>query len=413
VDHLLQKATRQHTKDHNSRLVLRTIYDYGEVSRADLSRLTHLTRTTVSDVVGDLMEQGLVEEVGQGPSAVGRTPTLLSLIDDSRHLVAINITNTDLHGAVINLRGSIRQRASLALSGEDGAGVLEQLYLFIDDLVRSASRPLLGIGISAPGLIDTAGGIVRRAVNFGWQDLALRDIIQARYHLPAYVVNDSHTVALVEYMYGQSQNVTNLAAIKVGWGIGAGIVLNGQLIYGDGYGAGEIGHVVVVENGRRCKCGNYGCLETVANIPALIRRAQAIAQADPASALRQLAPDIQAIDLDVVLRAFMAGDAATQRLIEEIGGYLGIAVANLVGILGVRRVVITGRLAPFGQTLADAIRRTVCQRVLPTLAEVTEIEVLHQGPDTVLLGASVLLLTNELGLTRPQRREAREAEMAA
>jgi predicted NBD/HSP70 family sugar kinase len=409
VDHLLQKATRQHTKDHNSRLILRTIYDYGEISRADLARLTHLTRTTVSDVVGDLMEQGLVEEVGHGPSAVGRTPTLLSLIDDSRHLIAINITNTDMHGAVVNLRGAIRQRASLTLSG-GGAAVLEQLYTFIADLVQSASRPLLGIGISAPGLIDTAGGIVRRAVNFGWQDLRLRDIIQARYQQPVYVVNDSHTVALVEYMFGESQNVTNMAAIKVGWGIGAGIVLNGQLIYGDGYGAGEIGHVAVVEGGQRCKCGNYGCLETVANISALIGRARAVAQADPASALRRLAPDIESIDLDVVLRAFLAGDAATRRLIDEIGGYLGIAVANLIGILGVRRVVITGRLAPFGEALADAIRQTVHRRVLPTLADVTEIEVLHQGPDTVLLGASVLLLTNELGLTRPQRREA---EMAA
>jgi predicted NBD/HSP70 family sugar kinase len=413
VDYLLQKATRQHTKDHNSRLVLRTIYDYGEISRADLARLTHLTRTTVSDVVGDLMEQGLVEEVGQGPTAVGRTPTLLSLIDDSRHLIAINITNTELHGAVINLRGAIRQRASLTLSGVDGTEVLEQVYGFVDDLVQSASRPLLGIGISAPGLIDTAGGIVRRAVNFGWQDLQLREIMQARYQQPVYVVNDSHTVALVEYMFGESQNATNMAAIKVGWGIGAGIVLNGQLIYGDGYGAGEIGHVAVVENGRRCKCGNYGCLETVANISALIRRAQAIAQDDPNSTLRRLAPDVQSIDLDVVLRAFLAGDAATRRIIEEIGGYLGIAVANLIGILGVRRVVITGRLAPFGQALAEAIQQAVRQRVLPTLAEVAEIEVLHQGPDTVLLGASVLLLTNELGLSRPQRREAREAEMAA
>ena len=410
---MLQKATRQHTKDHNSRLVLRTIYDYGEISRADLARLTHLTRTTVSDVVGDLMEQGLVEEVGQGPSAVGRTPTLLSLIDDSRHLIAINITNTDLHGAVVNLRGAIRQRASLALSGEGGVAVLEQLYPFIDDLVRSANRPLLGIGISAPGLIDTAGGIVRRAVNLGWQDLQLRDLIQARYNRPVYVVNDSHTVALVEYMFGESQNVINMAAIKVGWGIGAGIVLNGQLVYGDGYGAGEIGHVVVVENGRCCKCGNYGCLETVANVGEIIRRAQLIARDDPTSSLHQLAPTIQAIDLDVVLQAFLGGDRAIRQLIDEIGGYLGIAVANLVGILGVRRVVITGRLAPFGQALADSIRRTVHRRVLPTLADVTEIEVLNQRPDTVLLGASVLLLTNELGLTRPQRREAREAEMLA
>ena len=93
---LLKKATRQHTKDHNSRLVLQTIYDGGQMSRADLARLTHLTRTTVSEVVGELIEQGLVEEVGQGRSAVGRTPTLLSVVDDSRHVIAVNITNAEL-----------------------------------------------------------------------------------------------------------------------------------------------------------------------------------------------------------------------------------------------------------------------------------------------------------------------------
>lgn len=413
MDHRLQKATRQHTKDHNSRLVLRAIYDYGEVSRADLARSTHLTRTTVSDVVSGLIEQGLVKEVGHGPAAVGRTPTLLSLIDDSRHLIAINITNIDLHGAVVNLRGAIRRRARVMLRSDDGTGVLEQLYLFIDDLVRAASRPLLGIGISAPGLIDTAGGIVRRAVNFGWQDLALRAIMQARYQLPVYVVNDSHTVALAEYMFGHSQNATNVAAIKVGWGIGAGIVLNGQLVYGDGYGAGEIGHVVVVENGRPCKCGNDGCLEAVANIPEIIRRAQAIASMQPASILHQHGSNLQVIDLDTVLRAFQAGDPAIRQLIADIGGYLGIAVANLVGVLGVRRVVLTGRIAPFGEPLAVAIRQTMRRRLLPALADVTEVEVLDQGPDAVLLGAAVLLLTNELGLTRPQRREPREAEVAA
>src|SRR5215207_11581691 len=115
MQNLLKKATRQHTKDHNSRLILQTIYDGGQMSRADLSRLTHLTRTTVSEVVGELIEQGLVEEVGQGPSSVGRTPTLLSLVDDSRHVIAVNIMNSELQGAIISLRGVIRHRAQLPL----------------------------------------------------------------------------------------------------------------------------------------------------------------------------------------------------------------------------------------------------------------------------------------------------------
>src|SRR5262249_39217791 len=159
-------------------------------SRADLARLTHLTRTTVSDVVSGLIEQGLIEEVGQGPSGVGRTPTLLSVVEHSRYIVAIDVTATELQGAVVNLRGGIEHQATLSLAGPEGNTVLVQLYGFIDRLVDAADSSLLGIGLSTPGLIDTVNGVVCQAVAFGWQNLPLRSLLQTRYHLPVYVAND-------------------------------------------------------------------------------------------------------------------------------------------------------------------------------------------------------------------------------
>jgi len=220
-------------------------------------------------------------------------------------------------------------------------------------------------------------------------------------------------VALAEYMFGAPQNSDNLVVIKVGQGIGAGIVLNGQLFVGDDYGAGEIGHVVVVEDGPLCACGNHGCLESVANTAWIVRRAQEIAEVVTASPLSHYAAEGRTIDLDAVVQAFNAGDLAVQRLIEEVGRHLGTAVANLVGVLNIRRVVITGRVAPFGSVLSEAIRQELRRRVLPALAEMTEVDVLTQGPDAVLLGTSALVLTNELGLTRLVRRDARAEEIAA
>src|SRR5262245_38733550 len=184
---MLKKATRQHTRDHNTRLVLQTIYDSGEISRADLARLTRLTRTTVSDVVSSLIEQGLIEEVGHGPAGVGRTPTLLSLVDHSRYIVAVNITSTELQGAVVNLRGGITSQARVALSGQDGNSVLAQLYPFINSLADTAGSSLLGFGISTPGLVDTINGVVRQAVAFSWRDVPLRSLLQTHYNLPVYV----------------------------------------------------------------------------------------------------------------------------------------------------------------------------------------------------------------------------------
>ncbi len=413
---LLQKATRQHTKDHNSRMVLRTIYDAGEISRAALARLTHLTRTTVSEVVSGLIEQGLVEEVGQGPTTVGRTPTLLSVVDDARHVVAITITNSEVQGAVINLRGAIQHQAKLPIFGQDGQIVLAQLHLLIESLINVAQSRLLGIGISTPGLIDTQQGIVRRAVNFGWHDVPLREIVQERHRLPVYIANDSHMMALAEYMFGQHQHTPNLVAVKVGNGIGAGIVLHGQLFASENYGAGEIGHVVVEPNGPRCQCGNHGCLESVASIPAIVERAREAAQADTDSLLYQLAnTGAFSMTIDIVLQAFLAGDAAAHTIMAETGRMLGIAVANLVSILGIRRIIITGRIVPFGAALRDIIRKEACCRILPDLAQVVEIDVLPQLPEAVLLGATALLLTNELGLARLHKRSSHEdkEELAA
>jgi predicted NBD/HSP70 family sugar kinase len=400
VDRLLEKATRQHTKDHNSRLVLRTIYDQIEISRAELARLTRLTRTTVSEVVANLIERELVEELGPGVSSGGRQPILLRVIEDSRHLIGVNLMSGELSGATINLRGSIRQRTCRAVQRSDAESVLALIYEIIDDLVASAPSPLLGIGISTPGLMDISEEVVRRAVNFGWQDLHLKALIRSRYRLPVYMGNLAHMAALAEYTFGGGQKRKNLVVIHIGQGIGAGIILQGELFHGDAYGAGEIGHAVVAEHGRLCNCGNYGCLETMADSRAIVRRVQDLARAEPSWLAHHSAEDPLAIDFDYVVRAFHAGAPAVCQIIEEIGRYLGIAVAQLVSILNVERIVITGPVARFGQPLRQIVEREMLRRSLPALAQTTEVAVVEEGPDMILLGISALLLNHELGLVR-------------
>jgi predicted NBD/HSP70 family sugar kinase len=397
---LLEKATRQHTRDHNSQLVLRTIYDYDQISRAEVARRTRLTRTTVSEVVGNLIERGLVEEIGHGLSSGGRMPILLGVSDDARHLIGVNLLNDELSGATINLRGSIRQRARRTLQRNDAESVLALLYELLDELVARATSPLLGIGISTPGLMDTSEEVVRRAVNFGWQDLHLKALIQSRYRLPVYMGNLAHMAALAEYTFGSSQNRKNLVVIHISQGIGAGIILQGELFHGDAYGAGEIGHAGVAEDGQLCNCGNYGCLETVADIRALVRRAQQLVRDGRASAVCRSPAEIEAIDIESVVRAFHAGDRLVEEIVEEGGRYLGIAVAQLVSILNIERIVITGPMARFGQRLGDIVEREMRKRSLPTLAQTTQVLVVAEEPDMILLGISALLLNHELGLVR-------------
>lgn len=401
TEHLLVKATRQHTKDHNSRLLLRTIYDYGEISRADLARLTGLTRATVSEVAGDLIDRSLVEEVGHGQVAVGRTPILLSVVDDARLAAAISVTNDSVSGALVNLRGAIRFSLHHDLDQCEGDAVLAAIIAVAEGLLKAADRPLLGIGVNTPGLIDTTTGTVRRAVSFGWEEFPLGETLQQRFGMPIYVANDSHSLALAEYMFGAAEGSTNLVVIKVGRGIGAGIVLGGHLFGGDGNGAGEIGHLVVDPGGPRCKCGNAGCLEMVASSAAILERAGSVARSSPSSALGRHA---NALTIDAIAAAARDGDPAAAAIVDDAGRHLGAAVASLVSVLNVRRIVVTGRVAPLGEQLATPLRAELARRALPALTRATTVEVLAMGPEAPLLGATAPLLTYELGLARLQRR---------
>ena len=370
----MKKATRQQTKTHNQKLVLKTIYHQGQVSRADIARLTHLTRTTVSNLVAEIIDDGLVEEVGLEPSTGGKPATLLSVVDDSRDLIGIDLANSEFRGGILNLRGKVKHRCNLPVNHRNGEAALDLACELIDELVAAATSPLLGIGIGTPGLIDAQRGVVRQAVNLNWQELPLRDLLEARYSVPVYIANDSQVAALGEYTFGQNSDTSNLVVVKVGRGIGAGVVISGQLYYGDGFGAGEIGHVMVVEDGKPCRCGHFGCLETIVSSQSIISQAQAIASNDPDSVINKIAGRPEGITTETVLRAVETGDPALGEVVERTGYYLSIAVANLVGVLNIQRVVIAGSVARLGQPLLEPIRREFRQRAMEMLANETRIE---------------------------------------
>jgi predicted NBD/HSP70 family sugar kinase len=235
---------------------------------------------------------------------------------------------------------------------------------------------------------------MHQAVNLNWRDVPLRTLLRKRYNLPVYVSNDCQVAALAEYTFGGKGSSTHdMVLIRVGWGVGAGIVLNGQLLHGNPLGAGEIGHVVVVDDGEQCACGNSGCLETVVSRRAILRRAQSAS-----SSLRQFASDPERVTIDAVCQAFEAGDPAIEEIVYETGRSLGIAAANLVGVIGGCRILIAGSVEGFGQPLLDVIREEMSKRTLPSLARDTEVGFASLGSDIVLLGASALLLSHELGV---------------
>jgi predicted NBD/HSP70 family sugar kinase len=381
---LPEKATHQQTRTFNQQLVLRAIYDRDDTSRAEIARLTGLTRTSVSGIVGELLRAGLVQEIGRGPSSGGKAPILLSVAPEARFLMGIDLGENVFRGAIVNLRGEIVRSAELPLDGRNGDQAVARVLQLIDALRNDDDRPLLGIGIAAPGLIDSRTGTVRWAVNLDWANLPLGPLVADRYGVPVVVMNDSQAAALAELAFHRRLRPANLLVIRVGRGIGAGVILDGDLYQGDGFGAGEIGHFVIDPAGEACRCGRQGCLETVASTRAVLQH------------LGELAG--RPVSIDEAVAAFNAGDGPTNAVVLDAGERLGQAVGALIGALNVRRIVLAGSMAAFGEPWLAVVREAAGTSALAALTEDTTLE-LGGIEDIVVLGASALLMTPELGLT--------------
>jgi N-acetylglucosamine repressor len=383
------KATHAQTRAHNTSLVLRAIYDRGPISRADVARLTGLTRTSAGELVADLERDGLARDAGKAPSTGGKAPTLVELVDDARHMVTVDLGERTFTAALLDLRGTILRRASRELDGADGDTALRYVGDLVAEILDGPHQPILGIGVGTPGIV-TADGTIRWAVNLAWTDLPLAALLEERFGLPTVVVNDSRAAALATYLFEGEDRPEHLVAIKVGRGIGAGLVLNGDLFGGDGDGAGEIGHIVVEPDGAQCHCGRFGCLETVASAPAILRAA--------AAAGIELHPNGRTA-LQLLAAATADGDERAVAISRAAGRALGSAIANLIGTLDVRHLVVHGTVTALGEPWFDAIRDEATRRSLGPLARETRLIDGGVGEDLTLLGAAALLLTSELGLT--------------
>ena len=390
------KATHQKTKQHNRDLVLKTIIAQKAISRAEIARVTKLTRATVSDMVAGLIGAGLVSEVGYGSSIGGKSPILLSLVADSRYLIGLNLAQDRFIGSIVNLQGEIKETIEIPISDSDGKQALQFVYQILDRLTKKEWKPIIGIGVGTPGLVNTRYGVVVNAVNLDWQDLPLAHLLENRYHLPVSVLNDSQANAIGEYVYGGNHDPeSNLVVVNVRHGIGAGILINGRLFQGDGGGAGEIGHVIVQENGTLCRCGKHGCLETISSAKAVVQRARDLAVQYKKS---RLAQKPSKINLDSIVTAFQENDPLAQRVVRDAAHYLGISIANLVGTLNIQKIVMTGEMSRFGEAWLKLIDESMQQSGLTHMVQDTHLEIGRLDFRGYILGASALMLLEDYSL---------------
>ncbi len=372
------------------------IYAREAISRVQLARLTRLSRPAVTELTYGLLERGLISEVGtqQAAGKVGKRPILLSFNPDACHLIAVDLGGTKAIGALLDLRGRIIQQTKVLVDRSKPIDVLNDL---IGSLKAQATRPLLGIAIGTPGIVNSAAGIVEFAANLNWTDVPLAQLLSERFQLPVHIGNDTNLAVLGEHRFGLGQGIRDLVVVMIGTGIGCGIMASGHIVQGSTYGAGEIGHMPIADLNDLCTCGRRGCLETVVSGWAIARRAQQIAQSQPESILNRLDHNGE-INALTAQQAAELGDKQVIALIQDVGMYLGLALTTVVHVLNPGRIILGGSLIRLGDDFIAQVRRTVNEHVLPQLADQLDIVLSELDDKMVVLGAGALLLERELDL---------------
>ena len=380
-----RKGALTSLKEENRRRVIDALRQRGVASRADLSRTTGLSRSTISTIVSDLLDSGLVDEQDEPAAEVGhagRPPVMVALNGSAGLALGIDFGHRHLRVALTDLSQTVLaekwQQMEVDHAAEDG---LDAAAEFVDQVIEEAGvrrDRVIGAGMGLPAPIDPSTGMVHDAsILPGWVGVDAPAEASSRLGIPVEVDNDANLGALAELNWGAAKGKSEVAYIKVATGIGAGLVSDGHLNRGVNGIEGEIGHTVVAESGPVCRCGNRGCLETLASAHAIAKLL---------SESRR-----EAISTRRLLELNDAGDAAAQRLIGDAGKAIGLAVANVCNLLNPECVVVGGELSAAGETLLDPLRQTVRRIGIPSAVEELEIVPGILGERAELLGALALV----------------------
>jgi len=353
----LQGTNINRVKAHNLRAVLLTLLHEPSLSRVQLAKRTKLSNTTITNLVAELIEQGIVSEDGEskhapeGTRPVGRPRTGVRLEPGACFVVGVHIGVGIFRVAIANLRNEILHKQSHEFDIKLPAlKVLDQITLSVEETIASSQverNRILGVGVGASGLVDYQSGTIVMAPNLNWRDIPLKEYLQKAVKLPVVVDNNVRAMAFGETHFGAGRDVNSLAFVYGRIGVGAGLTYKGQVYRGSAMGAGEIGHtIMLLHGGEPCRCGNSGCLETLVSEVAILRQAEHIAQQNPEGILARTIRERQ--DLDPIERVFTAarqGDEAVRSMLAERAYYLGIALVNLVNLYNPELIILGGIFA--------------------------------------------------------------------
>lgn len=389
----MTKRTSKDIRNESRFALLRGLYSLRTATRQELAASTGLSFATISNIVGELIDVGVLVEAGREDSGGGRPVTRLKISPDRGALVGVDIAETYIHVDIYDLAlGVIGQAESeLAIEENEPAALVRRVAGVIDEATADAgiSRDrLLRAGVSLPGQVDPQRGVSVFAPNWDWHEVRIQSMLAEAIGLPVDVDNPLRAIAISELWFGAGRLVNNVATINLGTGVGAGLAIDGDLVRGTSNTAGEWGHTTLVFGGRLCRCGRHGCVEAYLGVPGL-----QMTMAEINAAHDLLTGDRQREFVSDVAKGLADGDPDCIELIEVTGRYFAAALGNLINFINPDHVSILGwTAANIGPELLQATEKHLAREMLPSAGGVVRVGLSTVVGNAVTLGMATLAL---------------------
>jgi len=380
--------------------VLHLIWRRQQISRAEIARELSLSRSTVTEMVRELLQTGFVKEVGSGVSSGGRKPIVLQFQNGARVIIGIDIGATHVSACVMNLKGEVLEFDTRVHAVRvDPKGTRSLVFELCDTLLgrlRNGLKRLLGIGVALPSPVDpNHPEWLSEVVIPSWRGRSEIEILHSKYNVPIYVDNDANLGALAEHRWGAGRGVDDLTYVKIGYGIGSGFILNGNVYRGGSGIAGEMGHIPIKTDGEKCVCGLTGCLVTLVGGDALKKRVEQ---------LLPIFPDSQVADMDPTLAnletAAIKKDELAVKIFNESAEYMSIALTGWINMMNPSRVILGGERKELHQKILDPIQKKVRDCSIVGTVATTEIRTGSLGEQAESVGAATMALEEIFALPK-------------
>lgn len=389
-------------KEINKKNILKLVIEKGPISRVSISRLIKISRPTITAYINELIQDGLVKEIGKADSTPygGKRAVLLKFNSDAGYILGVMIGVNTIRICLSDLSSKIIKIVKVPTEEWLGPeAIINKIIKGSNDIIKSTSinkENIIGIGIGATGLVDSNAGVVIFSPNLtGWCNIRLEEIIGERLKIPAYIENECRVQAIAEKIYGLAKNSSNFVCVETGIGIGTGVFINNKLLVGNKGMAGEIGHIITnISGNKTCHCGDVGCLETLCSIRSLIENIREDIKGGRKSMVK-VSGEMEISDLS---KLYKQGDEVITRRVEENARYLGIGISNAIKMFNPEIVIIHGKVIEFGEEYLKIVKEAVCQNTFPKVRDGYNIQLSKLGEDVGLIGATSIVFENVFGL---------------